>query len=108
MKGYQCSSCGKVYTYQRRHCIRCGSSELKEVELGDRGRLISYTVLYVVPAGIDRSPLVLGIVEFEGGARKFGQIRVERPEIGMMLRPAQGKLRAREGKEITGYYFVQA
>ncbi|MFP3133291.1 MAG: OB-fold domain-containing protein [Nitrososphaeria archaeon] len=108
MKGYVCDKCGKVYTYKRKVCINCGSTSFNETELGDEAKLITYTVLYVVPAGIERFPLVLGIVEFNNGAKMFGQIMTDKPQVGMKLKPQYGKLRVKDGKEINGYYFVPA
>ena len=108
MKGYQCSSCGKVYTYKRRACVKCGSNDFKEIELGETAKVITYTKLYVVPAGIEKVPLVLGIVEFSNGARLFGQIATDDPRVGMTVKPVYGKLRKINEKEIEGYYFVPA
>ncbi|MDP8023996.1 MAG: Zn-ribbon domain-containing OB-fold protein [Nitrososphaeria archaeon] len=106
MKGYKCDSCGKVYTYKRKVCIKCGKTSFSEVDLGEEARLITYTVLYVVPAGIERSPLVLGIAEFKDGARLFGQVMTDKPQVGMKLKAQYGKLRTKDGKELNGYYFV--
>lgn len=106
MKGYKCESCGKTYTYRRKVCVRCGNTNFTEVDLGEEARLITYTVLYVVPAGIERSPLVLGIAEFKDGAKMFGQVMTDKPQVGMKLKVQYGKLRNKDGKELDGYYFV--
>jgi uncharacterized OB-fold protein len=107
MKGIKCSSCGSIYTINRQVCPKCGGRTFEEYDLGDSCKLVTYTVVWVTPKGIDRSPLVLGIVEFPSGARAFGQIITSEPKIGMNLTPKIGELRISDGKPITGYRFEQ-
>jgi uncharacterized OB-fold protein len=107
MKGLKCSSCGSIYTINRRVCPKCGGRTFEEYDLGDSCKLVTYTVVWVTPKGIDRSPLVLGIVEFPSGARAFGQIITSEPKIGMILTPKIGELRVSDGNHITGYRFEQ-
>jgi len=107
MKGLKCSSCGSIYTINRRVCPKCGGRTFEEYDLGDSCKLVTYTVVWVTPKGIDRSPLVLGIVEFPSGARAFGQIITSEPKIGMTLTPKIGELRVSDGNHITGYRFEQ-
>jgi uncharacterized OB-fold protein len=47
-------------------------------------------------------------VEFNNGAKMFGQIIRDKPQVGMKLKPQYRELRVKDGKEINGYYFVPA
>ena len=67
--------------------------------------LIAYTNVYVTPSGVERRPLVLGIVDFGNGLRALGQILAEEPKVGMKLRPTWGLLRRVGEKEYYGFRF---
>jgi uncharacterized OB-fold protein len=103
--GYKCKNCGKVYYPKHSRCFKCKSKDFEEIELGNICTLLTYTKLYAIPRGIDKVPLVLGIVEFENGVRMLGQITTEKVEIGMKLRPIFGELRIIDGKPIFGFKF---
>ncbi|MEM2878155.1 MAG: OB-fold domain-containing protein [Candidatus Hadarchaeales archaeon] len=105
MFAYRCKRCGAIYYPKRARCAKCKFRDFDEIELGGSCTVVTYTKLYAIPRGIDRVPLVLGIVEFENGVRAFGQIRAENVEIGMRLRPVWGKLRTSEGREMHGFMF---
>ncbi|MEW6222915.1 MAG: Zn-ribbon domain-containing OB-fold protein [Candidatus Hadarchaeota archaeon] len=106
--GFKCKSCGRVMYPKHDRCLKCKATEFEEVELGKEAKLVTYTKLYAVPEGIEMPPLVLGVVEFPGGARALGQIASDNPMVGMKLRPVWGKLRMMKGKEIFGFKFEPA
>ncbi|HIE23798.1 MAG TPA: transcriptional regulator [Candidatus Korarchaeota archaeon] len=108
MKGvfaFRCRGCGKVYFPKRMICLNCRGREFEEVELGKECRLLTYTELYATPLSIERRPLILGIVEFEDGTRLSGQIKAEKVEIGMKLRPVWDKTRIVGFQELYGFVF---
>lgn len=107
MTGVKCKSCGRVFYPKRSNCLSCMSGDIEEVELGDGCKLLTYTKLYAVPLGVDRIPLVLGIVEFENGARATGQIEADHVQIGMQLKPVWGHLRRIGRMEVFGFKFTQ-
>lgn len=45
--GQRCTGCGKVYVPPRGACPRCGLPTDEEVELGDKGTVVSFTVVRV-------------------------------------------------------------
>ncbi|MEM1597737.1 MAG: Zn-ribbon domain-containing OB-fold protein [Pyrobaculum sp.] len=72
--GKRCKKCGAVYFPPVVKC-RCGSGELEDVELPKEGRLVDYTVLYQVGTEfLKQKPLIIGLVELDGGVRVTGQI----------------------------------
>ncbi len=107
MIGARCKSCGRVFYPKRGNCLSCKSQDLEEVELGDRCKLLTYTELYAVPLGVEEIPLVLGIVEFDNGARATGQIEADEVQIGMQLKPVWGPLRRVGRREVFGFKFAQ-
>ena len=104
--GTKCNSCGKIMYPKRVVCSNCRARDLADVQIGDEGRLLTYTYLYATPEGIDQMPLVLGIVEFDNGVRVTGQIEDREVKIGDRLLPIWGLLRkGRAGKEVYGFKF---
>lgn len=107
MMGVRCKGCGRVFYPKRSNCLRCKSADVEEVELGDTCKLLTYTELYAVPLGVEEIPLVLGIVEFENGARATGQIEADQVQIAMQLKPVWGPLRKVGRREVYGFKFAK-
>jgi len=103
--GVKCKGCGKVFYPKRVCCPHCGKNVFEEVYLGDVCILLTFTKLYALPEGVERVPLVLGIVKFANGATAVGQITDENVSIGMKLEPVWGSLRKIGGKEFYGFRF---
>jgi len=108
MIGVKCKNCGGVFYPKRATCLSCKGGDVEEVELGDRCKLLTYTELYAIPIGVHKIPLVLGIVEFENGARATGQIEAYQVQIGMQLKPVWGPLRTIGRTEVFGFKFTAA
>ena len=79
MVAFRCRSCGNTYYPKRPVCPACHSREFEEVELGRECKLLTYTELYATPLGIEKRPLVLGIVEFESGIRAVSYTHLTLP-----------------------------
>ena len=77
--GMRCGACGAESAPFQPTCPHCGSDvALEACALPARGRLYSFTVVHVPPAGLEEaSPYALGIVELEGGARLSARIETE-------------------------------
>lgn len=108
MIGVKCKNCGGVFYPKRATCLSCKGEDVEEVELGDKCKLLTYTELYAIPIGVHKIPLILGIVEFENGARATGQIEADHVEVGMQLKPVWGPLRAIGRTEVFGFKFRAA
>jgi hypothetical protein len=85
----QCTKCESMLLPPKPICTKCRSTELVWVELGRRGRLLTYTVIHVPPKRFQTlAPYVVGIIELEGHLRLTGMIRhvkLEEVKVGMDL-----------------------
>ncbi len=105
---YRCRKCGRTSYLRHDRCPACKSREFEKTEIRKEGVLLAYTKVYVTPAGVEKTPLTLGIVDFGEGVRILGQINVENPEIGMKLRPVWGILRKMGERKYYGFKFEPA
>jgi hypothetical protein len=89
LMGVKCAKCKRVTVPPRSACARCGNAGLSWIELPNRGRLVTYTVIHVPPAQFQTlAPYAIGIVEVAEGTRLPGMIRnvkFENLRIGMEL-----------------------
>lgn len=88
--GAKCQNCGKLMLPPRPVCTQCYSENLEWVELGKRGRLLTYTIIHVAPPQFQHlAPYAVGIVELENGLKLPGMIKgvdFEKIRIGMELK----------------------
>ena len=85
---YECTECGTLHYPFRMRCKNCGELEpfqFKTVPLPKRGKLLTFTKVYNLPAEFEVPTLGLGIVELDNGLRITGQLEVEDPKIGMAV-----------------------
>lgn len=89
LMGGKCKKCGKVHLPPRPLCDNCFSKELEWIEIPQKGKLLTYTVIHVAPTQLQSMvPYAVGIVQLESGARIPGMIRgvaLEQIKIGMPL-----------------------
>lgn len=106
--GYRCRSCGAVYVLKRIRCLKCRGLTFESINLPKECRLLTYTLLYATPKGVQDMPLPLGIVEFKGlkGVRATGQLLTTKPSIEMGMEPTWGQVRKIDGKEVNGFKFI--
>jgi len=85
----RCNKCGELLLPPRPMCTKCLSTDLKWVELGKRGELLTYTVIHVAPTQFQPMvPYVVGVVKLKDGLKLPGMIRGIEPEeieVGMEL-----------------------
>lgn len=67
-----CGKCRKQYIPVRTYCAKC-RGRTDRIYLEGRGKLKTFTILYVPPDGFT-PPLVLGICELDGGLQVLGEI----------------------------------
>jgi uncharacterized OB-fold protein len=91
LEAAQCTDCSKVLYPPRVVCPACGGREFEMVVLPRRGKILTFTVVRVPPAGFtEQTPLPIALVELENGIRVTVQVGdVENPadlRIGMPVR----------------------
>ena len=85
----RCNKCEELLLPPRPMCTTCLSTDLKWVEIGKRGELLTYTVIHVAPTQFQSMvPYVVGVVKLKDGLKLPGMIRGIEPEeieVGMEL-----------------------
>lgn len=102
---YKCKNCGYVMYPRHFRCLNCGGREFERIEPGEKGKLVTFTDVYGLPWGIDERVRTIGIVEFEDGVKAMGQIKAQKPKIGMKLKAAWGPVRVIGGETVYGFIF---
>ncbi len=73
LMGARCTDGGQTFLPPRAYCPDCREGAMEWVEFSGRGKLLTFTVIYIGPAamiaaGFDRkNPYCVGIVELEEG-----------------------------------------
>jgi hypothetical protein len=109
--GYRCKKCGQIHYPFRMVCKNCRANdffEFEQVPLPRKGKLITFTDLYNLPADFMVSKLGLGIVELENGVRMTGQIEIENPRAGMAVVGSVETVRRAEFSSNYGMVFREA
>lgn len=105
--GSKCTNCGRTYFPPRSVCRECGSTRMKEVKLSERGKVITWAVIYDPPRGFEKYvPYIIAIVELDDGTRIMTQITDCEPDeiqIGTRVYAVFRKIRE-EGKSGIIYY----
>jgi len=79
--GERCTDCGAAFFPRRAVCPRCGSKDLEECKLGEKGAVVSWTVVRNPPAGYEKyAPYVVALIELDDGVRILSQVVDVKPE----------------------------
>jgi uncharacterized OB-fold protein len=105
--GYKCKECGTIHYPNRTLCRKCGHDAFEAMPLPRKGKLLTYTKLFTLPGDFEVGDLSLGIVELENGVRVTGQIRIEKPKIGMKVAGKVEPVRSDEYTEHHGFVFYE-
>lgn len=85
----KCKKCGTILLPPRPMCTKCFSSDLEWVELKNKGKLLTYTVIHVSSKQFESLiPYAVGIVKLGDGPKLPGMIQDVEPEkisVGMSL-----------------------
>ncbi|OGF52667.1 MAG: hypothetical protein A2Z21_10205 [Candidatus Fraserbacteria bacterium RBG_16_55_9] len=108
--GYKCTSCGWVsFPERKRTCKRCGAApaEFEELQMKPFGKIISFVIQHRLPEGF-QTPLPLAVVEFDEGARVYGEIidcRPEEVQVGLEVEADLRVMYEENGLDIYSYKF---
>jgi len=112
LMGGKCKKCGKIHLPPRPLCDKCFSKEFEWVEVPQRGKLLTYTIIHVAPPQFQSmAPYAVGIIQLENGLKIPGMIREVAPEqikIGMELIIASETSTATQWPQWPRYYFKPA
>ena len=73
--GLKCKECGAVTVPPRIACSKCTSTDLDIIELSGKGKVQTFTTVFVPPEGREaESPYVIVIVELEEGPWIMGNL----------------------------------
>ena len=79
--GIRCTSCGALYFPRRAVCLRCGSRNLEDHKLSDKGTVISWTAIRNPPRDYEKyAPYVVALIELEDGVRILSQVVDSEPD----------------------------
>jgi uncharacterized OB-fold protein len=96
-----CKKCGKKYYPPRADCSGCMGNEMEWKLIGDEGRLVTFTKIYVPPdhfairqslmpfSNIQFEPCPIGLLEVEGGLRIMGwipKVDLKKIRVGMKMK----------------------
>jgi uncharacterized OB-fold protein len=85
----KCNKCGVMSLPPKPVCSNCLSKNFNWIRLRNRGKLLTYTVIYVAPEQFQSiAPYAFGIMELDYGLRLPGMIRgveSEKINVGMEL-----------------------
>lgn len=89
LMGGKCKKCGKIHFPPRPMCDDCFSKEFEWIEIPKKGKLLTYTVIYIAPAQFQAmAPYAMGIVQMENGLKIPGMMKeapLDQIKIGMPL-----------------------
>jgi len=112
LMGGKCKKCGKIHLPPRPLCDKCFSKEFEWVEVPQRGKLLTYTIIHVAPPQFQSmAPYAVGIIQLENGLKIPGMIREVAPEqikIGIELIMSSETSTATQWPQWPRYYFKPA
>jgi uncharacterized protein len=71
----KCFKCGKIHLPPRPICDNCYGTEFAWTEIKGKGKLLTYTIIYVAPPQFQAlAPYAVGIVQLESGLKLPGMV----------------------------------
>jgi uncharacterized OB-fold protein len=79
--GLKCNQCGQVSANPRLACAACGSTDLQVIELKGKGKIQTFTTIFVPPEGREAEcPYVVTLVELDEGPSIMGNLTGVEPD----------------------------
>jgi len=87
--GTRCNKCKVIYCPPRADCPKCYSSDMEQVQLGGKGVVEAFTVIYVAPESFSHlAPYILVVAKLDEGPKLLSQLVGVKPEdvkVGMRV-----------------------
>ena len=108
----KCKKCGTVNLPPRPMCKKCHGTELEWVELNGKGKLVTFSVVYVPPTSLvaegygREKPYAFGVVDLGQGAKITARLTgfdVERPESIRLGINVEAEFLESDGKMILAF-----
>ncbi len=107
--GTKCPACGAKYFPPRADCSRCGSSDMKWVEVSRKGKLLAYAVVNVKPESYQSyDDYVVGMAETENGFRVLAWVKCDDPSKLRRGIDVRLEIPKRERNDVILYWIVPA
>ncbi len=106
--GYKCKKCQTVHYPNRAICRKCRNDQFEVESLPDSGKLLTFTHLHNPSGDFEVAILDLGIVELTNGCRLTGQMKIDKPVIGMKIKTKIEVVRESGFKKYYGAVFYKA
>ena len=83
--GLKCRACGAITVPPKMVCSQCAGSDMEVVEVGDTGRIRTFTTVYVASEGREEEvPYTIVMVELDEGPWIMGNLDGVSPEQATM------------------------
>lgn len=106
----QCDTCKLTFFPKRKYCGKCGSSDVREVQLSDRGEVFTFSVIdRKSKYSIIEPPYIQAEVQMPEGIRVFTVLDQCTPDdvrIGLPVEVYVGKVQEdRNGNDVIAFKF---
>jgi len=73
--GLKCKGCGAINVPPKMACGKCGSTDMDIIELGGKGKIRTFTTVYVTSEGREsEAPYIIVLVELDEGPWIMGNL----------------------------------
>ena len=77
----KCDKCGEIHFPPRKICRKCFAGDFTTVNLPRRGKVVTYTTIWIPPAQFESlKPYVVAVVELENGVRLTAMVTEAPPD----------------------------
>jgi hypothetical protein len=108
LMGVKCQKCNFVFTPPRPTCPHCESSKLTWIELSGKGKIATYTVIYVGPSELSsETPYVIGVVALNEGPKvscRITGVDPSKPETIKIGSPVTADFIIKGEKRVLGFH----
>ena len=114
LSGSRCRKCNAIIPGQKNACACCGERDMETIQLAERGKLYTYTIVHRSFPGV-KTPFVAVVVDLDGGGTLPGTLVDVTADISAISydMPVEVVYRDSGQRDATGrpfisYYFIPA